>query len=604
MALGYIVSMFRSCILLLLVSGLSQTQPHRLLNYLQESFSGPGIPAGWTTNQIIGPTAAWSVVGMGTNPPVAPFGPPGQAKFNSYDAGPNQQARLTSPAVDLSGSVDPFLELYFNHDTDFPSAYDSIHIEATSGDSIAGPWIALAGFRRFSAVAGWEKIALSLYDYVGTSRAFLSIRGTSRYGNNMYIDEVRIADSAFHDLRAVQFLSPGSRFARSTAEAASGRYPAQSGNIQSSIIVAQGVSPVLVIVQNVGTFVELEYQLGWELDNEIQVPVAVNDTLERDEFDTLSLAIPGLPPGEHSLAVWVEVVGDQNEENDSLRTTIFFQDTTVLFFEGFNTLIFPPIGWTTINRDEGSLGPWFGGSSISPFPAFEREGFAANNFQRANGMYLDDYLISLTMPGVLNPGTEDSLVFWTRSAYNPPPYINYPDSLMVLLSTTGTDTSSFTTMLDYFAVPKGEWSRKAYRLTGAVPNNMNLNVAFRYLHYAGGVNGTNSDFIGIDAFHIKQSPPLAVRNDQTVVSAIKLEQNFPNPFNPATTISFETRGKEYVSLGVFTILGEKIANLVNHELKSGKHKVEFIGRDLPSGMYFYRLSTPSGTITKSMLLLK
>ncbi len=603
--MNYIETMFRTLLLLVIISNASIAQSHRLLNYFQESFDGPGIPAGWTMHQIAGSIASWSVVGTGTNPPIAPYGPPGQAKFNSYDAGPGEQARLISPAVDLTAAVDPFLEAFLYHDNLFPQALDSIYVEVTTGDSIAGPWSTLGGFWRFSNPARWGKIALSLLDYAGSDRLFVSVRGVSQYGNNMYLDEVRIADSAFHDLRSVEFLESISHPMYSPRESESGRFPSLPTSDQAGITVEQnGTTDLSVVIGNVGTFDEVSYALYWELDGEIQGLINIDDTLMRGSLDTIPLPLPQLPAGEYALAAWTDCPGDQNPSNDTIRTTLFYQDTSTLFFEGFNELIFPPLGWLSINRDGSVLQPWFWGSSTSAFPPFEGNGFAANNFQRANGSYLDDYLVSSAMPGVPGSGTEDSLVFWTRSAYNPPPFINYPDSLMVLLSTTGFDTTDFATIVDYFEVPKGFWARKAYRLTNAIPQSSNLLVAFRYLHYAGGIGGVNSDFVGIDGFHVKQSLPLSVKHNDPMVSRFELEANYPNPFNPQTNIAFSTPKWGHVSIKVFNILGEVVGLLADGNHEAGRHVVRFDGEGLSSGMYFYRLTTAEGSITRSMLLVR
>src|SRR3990172_895262 len=90
--------------------------------YLQQGFDSSGIPPGWSTHQISGPLAAWSIVGTGTNPPVSPYSGSGQAKFNSYDAGSGEQARQTSPAVNLASATDPFLVFFMYHEDEFLTA--------------------------------------------------------------------------------------------------------------------------------------------------------------------------------------------------------------------------------------------------------------------------------------------------------------------------------------------------------------------------------------------------------------------------------------------------------------------------------------------------
>lgn len=88
----------------------------------------------------------------------------------------------------------------------------------------------------------------------------------------------------------------------------------------------------------------------------------------------------------------------------------------------------------------------------------------------------------------------------------------------------------------------------------------------------------------------------------------ELFQNFPNPFNPSTEISFSILNREHVSLIIFNVLGTEIATLVDNELDAGIHNITFnkndISTTLTSGIYFYQLSTDSFKQTKKMLLLK
>jgi len=83
-----------------------------------------------------------------------------------------------------------------------------------------------------------------------------------------------------------------------------------------------------------------------------------------------------------------------------------------------------------------------------------------------------------------------------------------------------------------------------------------------------------------------------------------LSQNYPNPFNPTTTIRFSLPHREHVTLKIFDVLGREVATLVNGELNAGEHSVVFDAKDLPSGMYFFRLTTPTFSQTKSMEVLK
>ncbi len=89
-----------------------------------------------------------------------------------------------------------------------------------------------------------------------------------------------------------------------------------------------------------------------------------------------------------------------------------------------------------------------------------------------------------------------------------------------------------------------------------------------------------------------------------VPSAFALEQNFPNPFNPATTIKFSVPKSGIVMLKVFDVTGREVASLVNGELNAGTYKSEFNASQLGSGIYFYKLVGDGFTETKKMILIK
>ncbi len=84
----------------------------------------------------------------------------------------------------------------------------------------------------------------------------------------------------------------------------------------------------------------------------------------------------------------------------------------------------------------------------------------------------------------------------------------------------------------------------------------------------------------------------------------RLEANYPNPFNPATIISFNIPTHEFVTLEVFDALGQKVKTLVSTNLAAGNYQVEFDGSRLTSGTYFYRLTAGDFNQVKKMVLAK
>ncbi len=94
-----------------------------------------------------------------------------------------------------------------------------------------------------------------------------------------------------------------------------------------------------------------------------------------------------------------------------------------------------------------------------------------------------------------------------------------------------------------------------------------------------------------------------------IPTSFELEQNFPNPFNPTTSIKFGLPTKSHVSITVYNLLGQEITSLVNEELSAGTHTTEWNGRDksnteVASGIYFYKLIAGDFVDTKKMMLVK
>ena len=83
-----------------------------------------------------------------------------------------------------------------------------------------------------------------------------------------------------------------------------------------------------------------------------------------------------------------------------------------------------------------------------------------------------------------------------------------------------------------------------------------------------------------------------------------LTGNYPNPFNPETTISFQLPVNQPVRLAVYNTLGQLVQLLVDGWMDSGRHDVHFRAQGLPTGTYFMRLQTEAGVFTKSMVLMK
>ncbi len=87
-------------------------------------------------------------------------------------------------------------------------------------------------------------------------------------------------------------------------------------------------------------------------------------------------------------------------------------------------------------------------------------------------------------------------------------------------------------------------------------------------------------------------------------SKYELDNNYPNPFNPSTVIKFSLPENAHVSLNIYNILGQKVAQLVNDNLSAGRYSIKFDAGRLSSGIYFYKLQTDDFASVKKMILQK
>ena len=100
------------------------------------------------------------------------------------------------------------------------------------------------------------------------------------------------------------------------------------------------------------------------------------------------------------------------------------------------------------------------------------------------------------------------------------------------------------------------------------------------------------------------APGESVASAVEAPSAFALARNYPNPFNPTTTIDFSVEATSDVRLTVSNLSGETVATLVDGTVESGAHSVQFDAARLTSGVYFYTLASAGASETRKMVLVK
>jgi hypothetical protein len=130
---------------------------------------------------------------------------------------------------------------------------------------------------------------------------------------------------------------------------------------------------------------------------------------------------------------------------------------------------------------------------------------------------------------------------------------------------------------------------------------------YRLVERVDGVERASYPLVGGEA--VIQSRPLGALSLEPSAGppqpgSFALRQNWPNPFNPVTTITFELRAETRVSLVVYTLLGAEVATLLDGVVAAGDHRVDFDAGNLPSGVYLCRLRTAAGTEMRKMVLAR
>jgi hypothetical protein len=108
---------------------------------------------------------------------------------------------------------------------------------------------------------------------------------------------------------------------------------------------------------------------------------------------------------------------------------------------------------------------------------------------------------------------------------------------------------------------------------------------------------------GISAIAILSGSITSV-NGQQLPTEFVLMQNYPNPFNPSTRIAYGLAANVHVKLTVMNMLGQEVATLVNGSQETGYHEVTFDGKNLSSGLYFYRIQAGAFVDTKRLLMIR
>ena len=294
-------------------------------------------------------------------------------------------------------------------------------------------------------------------------------------------------------------------------------------------------------------------------------------------------------------------VNGESAPSDTVAATP--QGVSILFEEVFGDTL-PPTGWQVLDND-GSGSAWefqqailfTSGDTVLPQTG---QSFWFSNFNNANSSGLiDEWLISPQIPAA----NFDELTFYAGAIGG-----SFPDSLKLLISTTGTNPSDFVEVA-YVQVPgpTGSWHEFTFDISAF--SGSPIYFAVNYYIVDGGPTGSNSDNVWVDHFIITGDQPVGISDSEEVPSQFELAQNYPNPFNPGTTIRYALPYQAEVRLEIYNALGQLVKVLVNKSQTAGIKTVNWngtnqFGEPVSSGVYLYRLKAGNHIQTRKMMLLK
>jgi flagellar hook assembly protein FlgD len=138
-----------------------------------------------------------------------------------------------------------------------------------------------------------------------------------------------------------------------------------------------------------------------------------------------------------------------------------------------------------------------------------------------------------------------------------------------------------------------------------VPNDPEARALEVRLHIYSRFEGV----VYFDELKVEKIGTTGVVDNDNIQKEFQLSNNYPNPFNPSTSISYSVPQSSNVSLVIYNILGKKVRTLLNDSHSAGNYQVIWDGKDdlgnqVSSGMYLYALISGDISIVKKMILLK
>ena len=294
-----------------------------------------------------------------------------------------------------------------------------------------------------------------------------------------------------------------------------------------------------------------------------------------------------------SFLVYTDLNFEVNSSNSTKSITLLYKE--VLFVEGFEDTTFPPNDWILIDADTDGYN-W---SNAFPISAHSGTKVAASESFRNNVGILnpDNYLIT---PAINIPYEEAAYLTYYIAIQDP---MNPADTYSVMISTTTPTIDRFVTIhQETLSMSNAFWQKRYIDLTAYIGST--IHIAFRHHDSA------DNFMLKIDDVEIINSAWRGNISENPVLPLVTtLQPNYPNPFNPSTTIRFDKAIDGNVRIDIYNIRGQRVHTLADEHFPAGNHWLEWHGvdsngRNVASGVYFLRMQTNEYSATRRMVLMK
>ncbi len=177
-------------------SAQASTQLVYALPVLSESFDGTTFPpAGWTTAHVTGTsTYSWTRQTSGSSPTISPHSGAAMARYYSYMAPDGNAARLATSVLDLTGMTAPTLKFWMSHNSYNDTDRMQVQISTDGGASYVNLGSPILRYDATCTTACWKEHSVDLSAYTAYANTRLGFLGISGYGNNIFLDDVTIAE--------------------------------------------------------------------------------------------------------------------------------------------------------------------------------------------------------------------------------------------------------------------------------------------------------------------------------------------------------------------------------------------------------------------------